>query len=97
MEWGPVITHCLNGYWDCVLYTLSQLHRTVKEEKEEEKEEVEQMGEEADEVVIGTSNVCRLVGVCMDYLDVAGSNLATPLYCLSLLVPKVHTWSAVQQ
>ena len=96
MEWGPAITHCLNGYWSCVLYTLSQLHKTVEEEEEEEVV-VEKMSKEVDEVVMGTTDVCRLVDVCMDYLDVAGSNLATPLYCLSLLVPKVHTGSTVQQ
>ena len=85
VEWGPAITHCLNGYWNCILYTLSWLHG-----RKEEEESGELAGTAEDgQVTVGTRDIGKLVTVCMDYFDIAGHDLATPLQCVSLLIPKV--------
>ena len=78
VEWGPAITHCLHGYWQCIHYALNRLHSNRV------------MVEESDGVVaVGTRCTSKLVSVCMDQLDIAGHGIATPLHCISIMVPQV--------
>ena len=86
IEYGPSISYCLSLYWKCILYTLQHSSGRVIPSPT-----VLPDGDKCSLIRIGSDDVESIAGLCLDYMDIVTvDQLATPLYCLATLLPKVH-------
>ena len=81
VEYGPIIDYFLTAYWRCVLFGL---------EYSTDSHVIPLLQSHDDHMTkINSKNPETIAELCIEYIDIAMNDIATPILCFSVLVPKV--------
>ena len=86
-DWGPLVSHCSQAYWECLLTFL----RYSSSSDVEPSRRLNQ--ESKTHVHIGCEDATLVMVSCLSALDSAGSSVGVIIKAVSSLVPKVCWYS----